>query len=129
MSKHTMALTYPPKINAVKSGECRQTIRRVGKRIIEPTDVITFHGWIGRPYRSKWSWRKEVVVVEVIPIEISKEGMFIDGIMHAWTSWYSARLAEYDYIDPATGEGLKDVLFKLNGRVPDEPMECRIIQW
>jgi len=124
--RHVMAITYEPKITAVQNGKCRQTIRTI--RPINPGDVITFHGWVGLPYRSKWSWRKEVTVSDVIPTEITNDGMFIEGILHTWTSWYPARLAEYDHISPATGEALRDVLFRLNG-VPKEPVECIIIRW
>ena len=129
MSRHVMALIYPHKIAAVRSGDCKQTIRRVGKRIIKPSDVITLHGWQGKPYSSKWSWRKEVVVSEVIHIEISKDGMFIEGTLYEWDSWYPTRLAEYDYILPAKGEELRDVLFRLHGGVPDEPIDCIVIRW
>lgn len=123
-----MPITYKPKIIPIRHGDCRQTIRKVGKKTICRGDVVTFHGWEGIPYRSKWSWRKEVIVFEVIPAEISLNGMFIEEIMHAWSSWYPARLAEYDYVEPATGEGLRDVLFDIYG-VPDEPMKCLMIRW
>jgi len=121
-------MTYLPKIQAVLSGECTQTIRKLRKKPICKNDIITFHGWAGRPYRSKWGWRKRVVVDEVIDIEISSEGMLIEGILHAWTSWYPGRLAEYDFIDPPTGEALRDVLFGLND-APDESEEYQIIRW
>ena len=129
MTRHVMALTYRPKAQAVIDGNCRQTIRKVGKRTICPEDIITFHGWQGRPYRSPWSWRKEVVVFEVIPAELSKNGMFIEGILYTWASWYLNRLAEYDYIDPPNGVGLRDVLFKLNDSAPKKPIKCIIIRW
>ena len=71
---------------------------------------------------------KQITVKKVIPIEISESGMIIDGILHAWTSWYPGRLAEYDYIVPATGEVLKDVLFGIYG-IPSEPTDYIIIWW
>lgn len=128
MSSHVMSMTYLPKIPAVLSGECTQTIRTKGKKQKCAGDIITLHGWSGKAYRSKWSWRKRVVVYEVIDIQISSVGMRIDGNLHAWTSWYPGRLAEYDFIDPPTGEGLRDVLFGLNG-APDGPEEYQIIRW
>ena len=121
-----MAITYEPKIEPVKDGRCTQTIRKGCK--VSDCDEILFHGWAGRPYRSKWDWRKRVKVYEVIDIEISSEGMLIDGILHAWTSWYPDRLAEYDFIYPPTGEELRDVLFGLNA-VPAEPEKYQIIRW
>lgn len=126
MTKLVMSITYTPKIEPVKDWRCTQTIRK-GHKASEG-DEILFHGWHGRPYRSKWDWRKRVVVDEVIDIEISSEGMLIEEILHAWTSWYPGRLAEYDFIDPPTGEALRDVLFGLNG-APDEPEEYQIIRW
>ena len=124
-----MAMTYLPKIDPVKDGRCNQTIRVAGKRTVSRGDVITFHGWEGRAYRSKWSWRKEVIVINVIPCEINEQGILIDEVVHAWTSWYPDKLAEYDYIDPPNGVELRDVLFKLNGGPPTEPINCIIIRW
>jgi len=122
-------MTYQPKISAVQSGECTQTIRAVRKgRKVSVGNEILFHGWAGRPYRSKWDWRKRVVVYEVIDAELSSQGMYIDEVLHAWTSWYPGRLAEYDFIDPPTGEALRDVLFGLNG-ASDEPEAYQIIRW
>ena len=131
MSRHVMALTYAHKIDAVLSDRCKQTIRQVGKRKICIGDVITLHGWEGDPYckGSTWSWRKEVIVTDVFPADISKDGMFIEGTLYEWDSWYPTRLAEYDYILPAKGEELRDVLFRLHGGVPKEPMKCIIIRW
>lgn len=126
MTKLVMAITYPPKIESVKDGRCTQTIRKGRK--VSAGDEILFHGWSGRPYRSKWDWRKRVKVYEVIDIEISSEGMFIEDILHAWTSWYPIRLAEYDFIDPPTGKELRNVLFGLNA-VPTESEEYQIIRW
>ena len=64
MTKHIMALTCEQKIEAVRKGEWRQTIRPVGKREIKPGDKVMFHGWEGRPYRSTWSWRTEYFEIE-----------------------------------------------------------------
>ena len=126
MRKHVMALTYPPKIEPVRTGRCTQTIRKGDK--VSEGDQILFHGWTDRPYRSPWSWRLAVEVTEVIPAELSNRGMFIEQALHVWSSWYPARLAEYDYINPPTGEALRDVLFGLNG-APDEPQKYQIIRW
>ena len=128
MARHVKALTYTDKVDAVRSGTCRQTIRPAGKRPVGVGDTITFHGWTDRAYRSPWSWRLEVEVTEVIPAELSNSGMFINGVLHAWTSWYPARLAEYDYINPPTGEALRDVLFKLND-APKELEQYQVIRW
>ena len=65
MGSHVKAFTYEPKIKAVLSGVCTQTIRPLGKKIIEQGDTITFHGWEDRPYKSKWSWRLKALVSKV----------------------------------------------------------------
>jgi len=137
MRKLAMAITYLPKISAVRSGECTQTIRAVRKgHKVSVGDEILFHGWSGRPYRSKWDWRKRVTVTEVISINIdSVMGVGAPYLPKSnllnWMSWdsvYVTNLAVQDYIDPSTGEALRDVLFGLNG-APDDPEEYQIIRW
>jgi len=134
MHRHVMSITYQPKIEPVKDGRCTQTIRK-GRRVAEG-DEILFHGWVGRPYRSKWDWRKRVTVTEVITICIddilgiatlySEKSNLLNW--HSWGSQYVEQLAEYDFIDPPTGEALRGVLFGLNG-APDGPGEYQIIRW
>ena len=134
MRKLVMSLTYLPKIEPVKDGRCTQTIRKGRK--VSVGDEILFHGWSGRPYRSKWDWRKRVTVTEATMI-------YIDDMLgiatlyteksnlynwHAWDSPYVEQLAKYDFIDPPTGEALQDVLFGLNG-APNSPEEYQIIRW
>jgi hypothetical protein len=53
--KWNLPLTYEPKIPGVIDGTIRQTIR-VGRKF-RVGDLVSFHGWEGRPYRSKWSFR------------------------------------------------------------------------
>ena len=56
--KHNLPLTVPKKIPAVRKGDCTQTIRpESSSKPKEVGDLIRLHGWEGRPYRSKWSWR------------------------------------------------------------------------
>ena len=136
MSRHVMAITYEPKVFPLRYGGCRQTIRRIGKKNISRGDVITFHGWQGRPYRSKWSWQKEVVVKEVHWCIIHEEGIatrpfnerFISGPVCHWEDNYCTQLAMHDFIVPPTGEALRDVLFSLNG-APKMPEKYIIIRW
>ena len=128
MKKHVMALTYEPKIEPVRSGECRQTIRK-GRRF-SVGDSILIHGWEDRPYRSKWSWGIRVGVQKIRNISIDERG--IHRASHAvpirWSSQTLKEIAEKDYIEPATGEELKKVLFGLNG-APTEPEPYQIIRW
>jgi len=129
MTKHVMSMTYPPKIEPVQDGRCTQTIRKGDKVAVD--DQILFHGWAGKPYRSKWNWRKRVVVNEVIPILISEDGIdvfSIPGHPLPWQNIMVCRIAFDDYINPPTGEALRDVLFGLND-IPTEPKEYQIIRW
>ena len=130
MRKLVMALTYPPKIDPVFDGRCTQTIRK-GRRVAEG-DEILFHDWDDRPYRSKWNRRKRVTVTSVENIKISDTGIVFDSIdsiqPKTWDSFWATAMAIQDFIDPPTGEALRDVLFGLNG-APDVPEEYQIIRW
>ncbi|MCK5217114.1 MAG: hypothetical protein KAJ93_04970 [Methanosarcinales archaeon] len=134
MRKLVMSLTYQPKIEPVKEGRCTQTIRK-GRRVAVG-DEILFHGWSGMPYRSKWDWRKRVTVTTVINIIVHEEGIarppytceFVSGPVCHWEDNYCNELAKLDFIDPPTGEALRDVLFGLND-APDSPEEYQIIRW
>lgn len=67
MKKHNLALTCKDKIEEVRNYECTQTIRpRSDKKPKEVGDYVRFHGWEGRPYRSKWSWRTPYMKIEEV---------------------------------------------------------------
>ena len=77
--KHILALTYEPKIPDVQSGKCTQTIRPCSQRPRNKNDRIMFHGWEGKPYNSKWSFRTPYwEIMEVIPIHISWNQVIIN---------------------------------------------------
>ena len=79
MTKYNIPLTYKPKIPKVLSGECTQTIR--AGRKFKTGDLISFHGWEGKPYRSKWSFRTPYyTVVNLVPIIIKKEGIKVQSL-------------------------------------------------
>ena len=128
MTTHIMSFTYEPKIAAVQNGMIRQTIRKCREgREINPGDFILFHGWEGRPYRSKWSWRLKAKVkrVGIVYLEecclqpIGGQFSFVIFRMnvesHPWNSEFANKLAELDGIVPPNGRELKEVLKKLNG--------------
>lgn len=128
MKKHNIALTYKPKIEAVLNGRCRQTIR-VGHRF-EVGDLVSFHGWEGLPYRSKWSFRTPYFELKtVINADFNKKyGMYVAG---TWYNWYDPEIkgiAELDFIDPPTGEAICGVLFGLNAKQGSH-FEAQIIRW
>jgi hypothetical protein len=69
MTTHILSLTYPPKIPLVKSGECTQTIRLHNPdRPKKVGDKLILHTWEGKPYRSKWDWRLETEISELLPV-------------------------------------------------------------
>jgi hypothetical protein len=130
-----LSLTYEPKIQPVIDGTIRQTIRKVGKAgKKEEDDLISFHGWTGRPYHSQWSFRtpyKAIWMAEDILI-------IPTGMLHYhndkfqkevnWDSYEMNHLAIYDGIIPPTGKALRDVLFSKN-KIPKEGIEAQIIRW
>ena len=138
MSTHIRSFTYAPKIKAVLDGRCRQTIRKEKKTMELPGDHIIFHGWSGKPYRSKWSWRKTVKVTEVLivyldengiqPIGGHLKGLYLTGDVYSWDSELAAVLAKEDFIDPPTGPALKETLKKLNQKGEWEGF-YRVIRW
>jgi len=128
--RHCKAFTYKPKIEAVRAGECRQTIRPLGKRPVKVGDTILFHGWEGRPYWSKWSWRLEVTVKSCRRVRFDDVGMWMElnseePIQMEW-EWLDI-VAERDGIDPPTGLELKRILTEMHGL--KEPTEFQIIRW
>lgn len=65
-----LSFTYAPKLEPVKKGDCRQTIRLIGE--LEQTDArarlprdpvadgteLVLYAWKGKPYKSKWDWTR-----------------------------------------------------------------------
>jgi hypothetical protein len=103
VTTHIKALTYAPKIEAVKLGACKQTIRPAGRKEIKVGDFLILHGWEGRPYHSPWDWRIEVTVTRVDYVFMTNGGW-------VWTDTCSGvdwneldDVAQKDYIDPPTG--------------------------
>jgi len=128
MKKHVMAITYAPKEDAVRLGDCRQTIRKGDK--VSVGDEILFHGWSGRPYRSPWSWQKRVTVACTMPISLfADDGVQFYVKVYSWRSAIADSLAAEDGILPPTGAALRDVLFGLNTPPSDVPVTYQIIRW
>ena len=141
--RHCKAFTYAPKIDDVRSGKCKQTIRPLGD--VQKGDIITFHGWnckaCGDEYEwnykelypfcpkcktkhsyrtSLWSWRLEVEVKDVQLIEVYKEGIIWMGTFFAWNDL--DRLAKKDGIrrigDFGYGESMGFLLNKMYPKLP-----------
>jgi len=133
--KWNLSLTYEPKIDSVIDGTIRQTIRAVGKAgKKEEDDLISLHGWIGKPYHSSWSFRTKYA-----KIWMAEDILIIPtGMLHYhndkfqkevnWDNYEMAHLAKADGIVPPTGEALRDVLFEKN-KIPNEGIWAQIIRW
>lgn len=135
MRKWNLPLTYEPKIQPVIDGKIKQTIRVVGKAgKKQEGDLISLHGWSGKPYRSQWSFRTpywKIWMAEDIKI-------IPTGMLHYhndkfqkevnWECWEMDHLAAYDGIVPATGIALRDVL-KGKNEIPRLGVWAQIIRW
>jgi hypothetical protein len=129
MTKYNIPLTYKPKIPMVLSGECTQTIR--AGRKFQVGDLISFHGWEGRPYRSKWSFRTPYFEARsVYPIKIFQTGIMaeIDIDIQTWNLPLLDIISYEDGIDPPTGEELGRVLTSYH-KIPEEGLPAQIIRW
>ena len=125
-------LTYAPKIPGVLDGSIRQTIR-VGRKF-RVGDLVSFHGWSGRPYRSTWSFRTpyfeltEVYLIIICPDCILAPG---GGAFPPWPAFGEdelADLARRDGIVPPTGDALRDVLAGMH-KIPDDGIEAQVLRW
>ena len=127
MAKHVLSITYREKENGVRCGTVCQTIRK-GNKVMNG-DTILFHGWDGVPYRSKWSWRKDVEVTQAHDVVISQAGIQPQiGPMIEWGDPDADVLAGYDGIDPPTGSQLYDVLRSMH-RITKEGEPYQVIRW
>jgi len=127
--KWNIPLTYAPKIPGVCDGTIRQTIR-VGTKF-HVGDLVSFHGWEGRPYRSKWSFRTPYFALTTArAIRIVPGGIVVPGLRREEYCAWSALddLAARDGIEPPTGEALRDVLLGMH-RIPNEGVEAQILRW
>jgi hypothetical protein len=133
--KHVLPLTYAPKIPAVLDGRCRQTIR--AGRKFKKGDLVMFHGWEGRPYRSKWSFRTPYYEIHTVwDIMVWGTGILfpemkshVDYSFEHFVAWpFLDWLAVLDGIDPPTGEELGRVLLAMH-KIPPEGLSAQIITW
>lgn len=127
MTKHNIPLTYKPKIPFVLDGTCRQTIRAGGK--FKVNDLISFHGWEGKPYHSKWSFRTPyLIITNILNCVIFVDGIQIGTNFYEWHWRQCEDLAKADGIDPPTGEELGKVLTKYH-KIPEDGLLAQIIRW
>jgi len=127
--KRMLPITYKPKEAGIRDGSIRQTFRKDWKFI--PGDEIGFYGWVGKPYRSKWSFKTEYFTVRsALPVVVSEDGIewYIASTPDepvAFSTWDKLNdVAKLDGIDPPTGTALRDVLLS-NGVTG----KSQIIRW
>ena len=133
MTHHNLSFTYKPKIEGVKAGAIRQTIR-IGRRF-KVGDRLLLFGWEGKPYRSKWAWRKSETVQKAIDIKIYPWGLELpikEPVPHLfpfiWNMATIQVLAILDGIDPPSGWELGRVLCAFH-KIPKLGVEAQIIRW
>lgn len=132
---HIRALTYKPKIDGVKSGTIRQTVRlqRSGPDM-KKGDKLILHTWAGKPYRSKWDWRLEARLTKVfqlrfVGLEWTPEVCF-DGVHWLPTDDIGlTNIALDDGIENASALSFKATLMNLNGLSGLEDTLWSVIQW
>lgn len=126
MTKHNIPLTYKPKIPFVLDGTCRQTIRAGIKFKVD--DLISFHGWEGKPYHSKWSFRTPYFKLNFVQsICVCTEGIKFGYINSK--SWDELDyLAKLDGINPPIGKELYNVLTMYH-KLEHQDTEMQIIRW
>jgi len=147
MTTHITAMTYAPKVEAIKNGDCRQTTRIYNeKNPFKVGDMVLIHGWDGRPYWSKWSWRRpKEPVTQIIDMIVTEDSaMFYQNPITGrlivteslktmalpWHDDVMDELARLDGIAPATGLEFKSVLEGFHGRFAQfAPVQFQIIRW
>lgn len=134
MPRHRwLPLTYAPKIPGVVGGDIRQTIRVNLKDPLEVGDMIAFHGWQDRPYRSPWSFRTEwFKLKQVNNILLFPYGIISGGLFYTWDSCFCELLATLDGIKPNPGEypgrALGRVLNEYH-KIPDAGVKAQVLRW
>lgn len=143
-----LPLTYPPKIEPVRTGKCTQTIRfcTISKSKKHPGEIIRkqvgdrvrFYRWTGRPYWSHPEYITEYMeLIEAEPIVIYPHGIAWPKrwdwtnhtVYHEWDDGAVWNLAIRDFINPPTGKALRDVLIGKNGKIPAEGAPAQILRW
>jgi hypothetical protein len=138
-----LPLTYPPKIEPVRRGECTQTLRfctiskskkHPGKIIRkEVGDRVRFYRWTGRPY---WSHPEYITgymtlynVKDCLVRDTGIDNLTFQGEFGLWDWGELDALAALDFIDPPTGEALRDVLIGKNVKIPPEGALAQVLRW
>lgn len=130
MVTHIMSLTYVPKIEAVKAGTIRQTIRlQRSLNVKRQGDGLILHTWAGKPYRSQWDWRIKTTIKEVTTL-LYQDGKWWDFQTYQLLDDADLRaIAARDGIEEPTRENLEATLKKLNGLESLEFTIWDVVSW
>lgn len=94
---------------------------------------VSYDFWEGRPYCTKWSWRKEVIAHSVTPVLLFSWGIqakdyFLGPILDS--KWLELDwLAELDFIEPPTGQEMGRLFNSMYKLSPIEGKKFQIIRW
>jgi len=132
---HMPSLTYKPKIEAVKAGTIRQTVRLKRSSVeMREGDKLILHTWAGKPYRSKWDWRFEGPLKRVFQLRFIgptwEPQVCFDG-----EHWLPSddqglkNIALDDGIENASAFSFKATLMNLNGLKSLENTVWNVIRW
>ena len=137
-----LPLTYPPKIEPVKQKKCKQTIRfcTISKSKKHPGEIIRkqvgdrvrFYRWTGRRYGSHPEYITDYMKIIIADnVVVYPEGILwvIENDRIEWAHEHMDYIARCDFIDPPTGEALRDVLIGKNGKIPAEGAQAQILRW
>ena len=150
MRRFTMAISYPPKIEPVKSGACRQTVRLIHrgpepftadirKKLTHPGDIATL--FTRKPpgsLYSPWDWRQQVTLSEVIEIFYS-DGAWRWSPLNDDMNYYEPcapmgrgtmlDIVRRDFIEPPTIEEWEATLIRLHKLKSLEDTDWEVRRW
>jgi len=143
--KLNLPLTYGPKIEAVKKGDCFQTIRELNQeRPKTLEDKIRFHTWVNRPYRSKWDWRSPLLdLTEILRImhdpfngwnwaslrECNHSGLFFHHAESRINNLELLRLAQMDHVYYKSEETFTDIFEVIHPHMRYSCVGFEVLRW
>ena len=141
-----LTMSYEPKVDAVRDGKCRQTLRPVASKGKHPVvrrvaDFALSYAWSGTPYCSTWKWQRKDTIVELVRMDCSLDSIFMywysqaRDIMHPigkfyeWDSPVIDDLARRDYIQEKNGLSLRRVIDDIYGLANHRILTMEAIRW
>ena len=133
--RHVISFIHRHKKDMEGPNKISQTTRRLlNKPPIKVGDTLVMHGWIKKPFQSKWSWRKNVTVVNVVLVTLEQTP---DGVLYMTRD--GKKVGDRVLNDWAKREGCKNGRHYLEELVHRYERQCRkefesfgvyqIVQW